>query len=194
MLHEADTRLPVAEIFYSIQCEGYHAGTAAVFVRLAGCNLRCPWCDTDHKANEHLTAIAIAEQVASLFPGNSLSLVVLTGGEPTIHDLSYLIGELQDRNMYIALETNGTRPLPRGLHWITFSPKPECQYDLSSMQCNEVKVVLDGVIDPEPFLQVAAGQHFIQPCSEDFGPAVQYVKEHPQWRLSVQLQKLLKIQ
>ena len=103
---------PINEIFYSLQGEGYWSGRAAFFVRFAGCNLSCEFCDTDHTINEKLSHSQIIERILKLADVKLISevkanMVVLTGGEPTIHDLNPLIKVLQDLGFYVALETNG---------------------------------------------------------------------------------------
>jgi len=186
---------PVSEIFYSIQGEGYHAGTPACFIRLAGCNLGCPWCDTEHTLNQHLSAHDIIKHLFRITPSRGPYHVVITGGEPTIHNLTPLVKGLNAVGCYIQLETNGTNPevIPPEIDWITCSPKSGVEYEY--VKANELKVVLDAEAEPRALMALASTNHlFIQPCSEDFKPAIQYVKEHPQWRLSLQTHKLLGIE
>ena len=194
---------PVNEIFYSIQGEGFHAGTPAVFIRLAGCNLSCPWCDTNHSEKMKLSESDILAQVLTI--GGDAPLIVITGGEPTIHKLIPLLKQLEKGHSGItAIETNGTEPLRNDLKysqmtglvdWLTLSPKPQEPPKHSILsRVHEVKVVFDGVVDPHDYWTAyLAGKHrlFIQPCSEDFAPAIQYVLDHPDWRLSVQTQKII---
>jgi len=194
---------PINEIFYSIQCEGFHTGIPAVFIRLAGCNLHCSWCDTDYSEKRGMTEKEIVLEANAIYRARDYSLIVITGGEPTIHDLGPLLRELEtETSAIIAMETNGTKSQmlwwlkELGLvDWITISPKKATSL-LSLKYANEIKVVFDGKINPmdyahslmqkEPYL-------YIQPCSENFKPAVDYVLEHPQWRLSVQTQKIIGI-
>lgn len=204
---------PIAEIFYSLQGEGRWAGTPAVFVRLSGCNLDCAWCDTDHTVKQMMStggiATAICAELAKKNYFNHVSPIqlVITGGEPTIHNLGELCSRLKDYGFEkIAVETNGTKPShlqylreKKVLDWITFSPKPSHMYDIPQLEllsriADEVKVVLDGEIDPENFKferPLKRGQLYIQACSENYGPAVEYVLTHPQWKLSVQTQKVI---
>jgi organic radical activating enzyme len=115
-------RLPVVEVFYSLQGEGARTGQATVFVRLAGCNLACEFCDTDFRARETYTAHELAGEVARV--GGECRWVCLTGGEPTIHDLQELCGLLHARGYRVQMETNGTRPRPAwGVDHVTVSPK-----------------------------------------------------------------------
>ena len=204
---------PINEIFYSIQGEGRWAGTPAVFIRLAGCNLECSWCDTDHTVKEMMTTGQVATSIcAELAKKNYFQHVapiqlVITGGEPTIHNLEELCSRLKAYGFEkIAVETNGTNPFhlqylvdKKVLDWVTFSPKPTHLYSIEELErlerlVDEVKVVLDGVIDPHHFefeRPSKRGQLYIQACSENYPPAVEYVLTHPVWKLSVQTQKII---
>ncbi|MEF2643691.1 MAG: 7-carboxy-7-deazaguanine synthase QueE, partial [Paramuribaculum sp.] len=109
----------VNEIFYSLQGEGFFTGSAAVFVRLSGCNRACAFCDTDHRAFTLMTAdeiVAIASKYESRF-------VVVTGGEPLLQLDDALVGALKAAGFFVAVETNGTLPVPQGVDWVTCSPK-----------------------------------------------------------------------
>lgn len=191
--------MKVNEIFYSLQGEGFHTGTAAVFVRLSGCNLRCPFCDTDYTSGQEMTESEIADAV-SRFPARH---VVITGGEPSLFLTESIVDELHARNKYVAVETNGTHSLPQNVDWITLSPKdafvaeaaPTLQY------CDELKVVYDGRPLPD-YSHITTEHRFLQPC--DIGSAdenqritaaaVNYIKSHPEWRLSLQTHKIINIQ
>ena len=109
----------INEIFYSLQGEGFHTGTPAVFVRFSGCNLRCSFCDTRHEEGVMMTDEEIVEKVSS-FPAR---MVILTGGEPSLWIDKALISRLREAGKQICIETNGTRPLPDGIDWVTCSPK-----------------------------------------------------------------------
>ena len=112
----------VNEIFYSIQGEGEFAGTPAVFVRFSGCNLNCPWCDTDHSHAEEMTRNELEDAVRGLLAGHDGAIIVLTGGEPALqlHDDEPLFQGFASR---ICIETNGTLPIPGWIDWVTVSPK-----------------------------------------------------------------------
>ena len=120
----------ICEIFYSIQGEGFHTGRPAIFIRLAGCNLKCPWCDTDHKEimkkmDEFEIARRVEEKVESFRNGYKI-LIVITGGEPTLYNLEPLCIVLREKTPgnVIALETNGTQDIPHAIiDWVTVSPK-----------------------------------------------------------------------
>lgn len=110
-------KYPVVEVFSSIQGEGLYTGAPANFIRLAGCNLSCAFCDTDKEAKEELSTKEILERL-----NPDIKIVVLTGGEPTIHDLCELISTLR-HGYKIHLETNGTNVIPSGIDWVSVSPK-----------------------------------------------------------------------
>jgi len=122
-------------------------------------------------------------------------MVVLTGGEPTLQNLRPLIVYLKRDGWYVAIETNGTnmKAIPTIIDWVTVSPKVGVKYE-GVIYCDEVKVVLDGKADPERAREsIRAKHYYIQPCSENFEPAIRFVKENPEWRLSIQTQKLIDI-
>ncbi len=189
------------EIFYSLQGEGRNTGRAAVFVRLAGCNLCCPFCDTQHQSFTPMTEAQIVEQV-KVYPA---SLVVITGGEPALQLTASLVDQLHNTGKTVAIETNGTCSLPDNIDWVTVSPKeaftgPSGKVILS--KAHEVKIVFDGKHSPEEQASgIAAAFYYLQPC--DTGDAernrhivsqcVEYIKQHPKWTLSLQTHKLLNI-
>lgn len=192
---------PINEIFYSLQGEGYWCGRPAVFVRFSGCNLRCPFCDTDYSRRARLTAAQIVERVGQY----ESDFVVLTGGEPSLYINKVLTDALHNEGKFLAIETNGTHPISGDVDWITLSPKdsfvPDAEVALD--RADEVKLVYDGR-NAEAFLRYArfpATHFFLQPC--DTGDAAhnaslrreatQFCLHHPQWRLSLQLHKILNI-
>lgn len=188
----------INEIFYSLQGEGYYAGTPAVFIRFSGCNLRCPFCDTKHETGEWMDENDIASQVGQ-YPARH---VVLTGGEPSLFATPTLLEKLHRAGRYVAVETNGTHPLPDGTDWITLSPKtdvaPQARPVLS--RCDELKVVYTGQ-DLRHYENFRATHFFLQPCDTGdlatnrrlLREAIGYCKEHPRWRLSLQTHKLIGI-
>lgn len=191
--------MKVNEIFYSLQGEGFYTGTASVFVRLSGCNLRCPFCDTDHAEGAEMTEEEIVEKVAK-FPARH---VVITGGEPSLFLTKSLVDQLHKAGKYVAVETNGTRALPLNVDWITLSPKDafvESGVPVLT-QCDEMKVVFDG--SPLPDYSLITTRHrFLQPCdtgnvvhnAEIVRQAISYILSHPEWRLSLQTHKIINIQ
>lgn len=179
----------INEIFESLQGEGFQTGTPAVFVRFSGCNLACPFCDTDHRAFTTMTDEQIATAVAQFKP----KLVVLTGGEPGLQVSDQLIDLLHAKGRKVAIETNGTCPLPAGIDWVTVSPKEGSALVLTA--ANEVKVVFQADTDVEKWRnQISADHYFLQPCScKNTAETVAYIMTHPHWRLSVQTHKYLGI-
>lgn len=191
----------VNEIFYSLQGEGYHTGRAAVFVRLAGCNLRCPFCDTDFVHGEPMTAGQIAERVFG-YSTDADTLIVLTGGEPTLQVDEPLVEALHRYGQTIAIETNGTHPVAGGVDWITVSPKAGAAVVLS--RADELKLVMTGQSENEIqhwLTAVEARHHYLQPCwqpqntpASNVEAVVSYILAHPEWRLSLQTHKYIHIQ
>lgn len=213
----------VNEIFYSIQGEGRWTGTPMVFLRLAGCNLHCPFCDTDFSSSREMSASGIVSALLDALPVPSTPspAVCITGGEPSLQLDDALVSALHEAGFRIHIETNGTRPLPEGIDWITLSPKedfsPSAAVVLS--RADELKLVYTGANDPEKWVDFPAGFHYLQPCdlSENCpadggdcaasGDAVsapamgvdtvaltlRYILSHPAWKLSLQTHKILGI-
>lgn len=179
----------INEIFYSLQGEGYFTGRAAVFVRFSGCNLHCSFCDTQHGTYTEMSDEDIAHAVDT-YPSK---FVVLTGGEPSLQATAHLIDLLHAQQCFVAMETNGTVIPPAGIDWITLSPKKGGI--LAYTKANELKVVYQQQ-DVAPYLtDIQALHYFLQPCSNrNIQETIQYIKEHPQWRLSLQTHKLVGIQ
>lgn len=200
----------VNEIFLSLQGEGANDGQAAVFIRLSGCNLRCPFCDTDFSEHIVMDVPTIIGQVKEACDGYPLpSWCVITGGEPSLQPILALIEPLHELGMKVAVETNGTRELPSEIDFVTVSPKfpfveKEQHADVVLKRANEVKVVMTEDISVETirgYEAIKAGHYFIQPC--DTGDAaknktvmqraVEFIKYHPNWKLSLQQQKILNV-
>ncbi|MDE6306040.1 MAG: 7-carboxy-7-deazaguanine synthase QueE [Muribaculaceae bacterium] len=178
----------VNEIFYSLQGEGFHTGTPAVFIRLSGCNLACPFCDTSHASGTDMTHLQIVEEVGR-YAG--VRHVVITGGEPTLQADDRLVELLHRNGHFVQIETNGTRPVPKGIDWITCSPK-EGPYALTDV--DELKVVYQGQ-DVEAIAALFNTRNLLlQPCScSNTSEVVEYIKRHPHWRMSLQTHKLIDI-
>lgn len=191
----------VNEIFYSLQGEGHNTGRAAVFVRFSGCNLKCPFCDTDFSEYKEMSAEEIASLSLTLSKGDGMPMVVLTGGEPTLQADKELIDRLHQAGFpFVAMESNGTMKPPEGLDWLTVSPKGKVAVD----RCDELKVLFDG--DRPLSLPLGddwggADYYYLQPMDtgdaesnkEITAACVEYIKRHPKWRLSLQTHKLIGI-
>ena len=196
----ATKKYKVNEIFYSLQAEGKNAGTPAVFVRFAGCNLKCPFCDTNHEPFVEMTKDEIEARVKELDPSGE-AIVVITGGEPT---LQLTEKEPMFENRYTAMETNGIIKAPRWVKWVTISPKTKLS-QAKLANANELKFLYGWFDDKylteviEPFAMLYGIKLFIQPTADKDGkfdviPAAEFAKAHPVWRLSLQWHKLFNIQ
>lgn len=213
----------VKEMFYTLQGEGAQAGRASVFCRFTGCNLWsgreqdrasavCSFCDTDFLGTDGPgggrfdSAPALAERIASLWPENQKGtpFVVFTGGEPGLQLTEALIDELHQHRFECAVESNGTRPLPTNLDWVCISPKGNSEVIIT--ECDELKLVYpQAEAPPERFVHIAARYRFLSPMNpwqdEIIHPArqnttakaIQYCMEHPEWRLTLQMHKVVNI-
>jgi 7-carboxy-7-deazaguanine synthase (Cx14CxxC type) len=201
----------VKELFLTLQGEGGQAGRRAVFLRLAGCNLwsgreqdrataRCTFCDTDFVGTDGVNggryeAAPLALAAKRLWGEGERPLVVVTGGEPSLQLDQPLIAALHEAGFEVAIETNGTLPAPAGLDWICVSPKAGTE--VVQRSGNELKLVWPQAgIDPEALLAWDFDDYLIQPLDgadreASLRAAIDYVMDHPRWRLSLQTHKLL---
>lgn len=191
-------RFPLVEIFNSLQGEGRNAGRQCSFVRLAGCNFDCPWCDTPRDARFSATADEIVAEV-SQYAARS---VVLTGGEPTARDgVEELVAALKGAGFWIAVETNGSRDAAwlRFVDYVACSPKIERPGDIALREADEVRVVAScaGVVEFCRGVRgrIKASDYYISPCERagafDWAAAKDALARLPDWSLSVQLHKIL---
>ena len=197
----------VNETFVSLQGEGYFTGTPAFFLRLSGCNLQCPFCDTHHQSFTEMSEEEIVEEASLHEPRH----IVITGGEPALQLTPSLIDKLHEAGFFIQVETNGTLPLPDGIDWVTCSPKGQTPSNFplkgENLKIDELKVLFmgDGT-DPEvltsPLLGEGSGVRlYLQPLDTGdemrnriiLRDTIAYVMQHPKWRLSLQTHKLLGI-
>ncbi|NBC83285.1 MAG: radical SAM protein [Bacteroidetes bacterium] len=188
----------VNEIFFSLQGEGFNQGKEVIFIRLAGCNLSCVWCDTNYHPYTEYTVEEIMEEIAK-YPCQS---ILLTGGEPSAQPLNELLNALKAKAYWIAIETNGTISLERyngQIDYITVSPKKH----INQFYADELRVVNDKLnVDYLSSLEtkIQATDHFISPLEEngimnieDSMRLVAQMNKHSnnRWRLSLQLHKLI---
>jgi 7-carboxy-7-deazaguanine synthase len=193
----------VVEIFASIQGEGLRSGVPATFVRLAGCNLSCPWCDTPaarsmDSANQHMSLNALVDKVRHTAMGR---YIVLTGGEPTLHPVGALIESLHTAGFTVGIETNGTQPLPETLDWVTLSPKPPDYLldDVAATMADELKMVVDNRLELDIVRQLwrRVGEQtpvVLQPESNQanlISRILEWLAQEPRWRLGIQLHKVI---
>lgn len=200
---ETIARLPVMESFYTLQGEGAHTGRAAYFIRLGGCDVGCHWCDVkeswDADIHPKLTVPEIVEQ-ALLYPGR---MAVITGGEPLMHNLTDLTSALKKAGFQTNIETSGVYPVSGVWDWICFSPKKFKEpHPAIFGRANELKVIVYNKSDfafAESFVPSLSPQCklYLQPewsRSNDMLPLiVEYVKQHPQWQVSLQTHKYMDI-
>lgn len=189
----------INEIFYSIQGEGHWSGTPSVFIRFSGCNLKCPFCDTDHEASQEYDIETLMDEIAAFSPCRHL---VITGGEPSLQLSQELVDRLSAAGYYISVETNGTRALPDGIHWVTCSPKFQYVTNarIALSHIDELKVVYSGKDqDMTPYESIPAKFYSIQPCDtgdedtnrKNLADALAFIMANPRWRLSLQMHKML---
>jgi len=186
----------INEIFYSLQGEGQYTGTPAVFVRFAGCNLRCSFCDTEFTSYTEMSEEEILSAVLQ-YPTNT---VILTGGEPTLQLTTSLLNLFAYNCRNVHIETNGTHQLPEGpISWVTCSPKYAPLY---IQRIDELKVVYQGQDMSQYDAIVPRPKVFsLQPCDtgdpernkEILAQTIDYILKHPQWKLSLQTHKILNV-
>lgn len=196
-------KLPVMEEFYSLQGEGYHTGKAAYFVRIGGCDNGCWWCDVKESWDASIHKMVEVDQIverALLYPARS---VVVTGGEPLLYDLDYLCIRFHEAGYRLFLETSGSEPISGSWDWICLSPKPLIPplpeyYHIA----HELKVIITQPDDFE-WAETVAGKVgndcklFLQPEWSRRGAlmnkVVEFIKQHPHWRMSLQSHKYMNI-
>lgn len=195
--------LPLMEHFYTIQGEGFHTGRAAYFVRLAGCDVGCVWCDVkeswDANAHPQINIYTILQYVKQA----KAEMAVITGGEPLLHQLDELTTLLQQNNIETNIETSGSSPLSGNWNWICVSPKKFKEPLLEVIEkANELKIVVFNKSDFEWAEKYAALVNkncilYLQPewdKAEQVLPLIiDYVKQNPKWKISLQTHKYLQI-
>lgn len=191
--------MKINEIFYSVQGEGFHAGTPAVFIRFSGCNLKCPFCDTNHFTGNEMSVSDIIEEITK-YPAR---LIIITGGEPSLFLTDELVNKLHDKGKYVAVETNGTNKLPSSVDWVTLSPKDNFVKNAVpvNQRYDEVKVVFDGNQNVDKYLSIPAKQYYLQPCDtgnetlnkEIINKTLEYCMKDGKWRISIQIHKILNV-
>lgn len=193
---------PVMEHFYTIQGEGVHTGRAAYFIRLAGCDVGCHWCDVKESWDAEKHPLMSVAQLFERVEASGAPIIVITGGEPLLHDLTDLTTALKTLGKPIHIETSGSSPLSGYLDWVTLSPK-RFKPPLADIytHVDELKVV---VVTKKDFAW--AEKHaamcpettrlLLQPewdTPEAVSWIVEYVKHHPHWGISLQTHKYLNV-
>ncbi|MGB1295527.1 MAG: 7-carboxy-7-deazaguanine synthase QueE [Flavobacteriales bacterium] len=194
-------KLPIMEHFYTIQGEGKFTGHAAYFIRTAGCDVGCPFCDVKESWSIHEDQwMSTADLVTTV---DQAKIAVITGGEPLLHQLDDLTKKLNENNIRTHIETSGSSMLSGQWDWITLSPKKrKMPLEQSWKAANELKIVISRVNDFK-FAEDCADQVseecllYLQPewdKSDDILPTIiTYIKKHPKWKMSLQTHKYMDI-
>ncbi len=201
--NQLQVSLPLMEQFYTIQGEGCHQGKAAYFIRLAGCDVGCHWCDVKESWNVNEHGSQTIESIVKAALQHPAEIVVITGGEPLMHNLDELCWKLQTAGKQTHIETSGAHPLSGSWDWICLSPK-KFKSPLSEVVtvANELKVVIFNKSDFKWAEMYAKSvsldcQLFLQPewskMDQMMPLIVDYIKQHPRWRVSLQIHKYMDI-
>jgi 7-carboxy-7-deazaguanine synthase len=195
--------LPVMEHFYTLQGEGFHQGKAAYFIRLGGCDVGCVWCDVKDSWDAEKHPKLNVESLRLKVKETPAEIVVITGGEPLMHDLTELTKELQAAGLKTNIETSGAHPLSGSWDWICLSPnKFKAPLPEIVPLANELKIIVFNKIDFEWAEKYAAlvspsCKLFLQPewdkAAEITPSIIEYIKAHPQWELSLQIHKYINV-
>ena len=198
-----ENTLPLMEAFYTLQGEGYHSGKAAYFIRLGGCDVGCVWCDVKDSWNAEAHPKVTIDQIVRDALAYPARMAVITGGEPLMYDLSALTQSLKEQDFHTNIETSGVYPLTGTWDWICFSPKKfKAPHESIYAHANELKVIIYHKSDFEFAEQHAALVNedcvlLLQPewsrIQEMMPLIVEYVKQHPKWRVSLQTHKYMEI-
>ncbi len=203
----------VKEIYYTIQGEGFHTGTPAVFCRFSGCNLWsglekdretaiCKFCDTDFWGTDgelggKYELEELVDTLLGLIPPGQRPFIVFTGGEPALQMDQKLVDGLHQHDAYVTIETNGTKALPHSIDWITVSPKANTEILVN--KGDEIKLVFPQIEhSPEDFTHLEFDHFYLQPLEDEQIEkntylTMQYCREHAPWKLSLQTHKILGI-
>ncbi|MEH8064122.1 7-carboxy-7-deazaguanine synthase QueE [Gallibacterium anatis] len=201
------TEYAIVEIFESLQGEGFNTGMPAVFIRFGKCNLACPWCDTDYQTFSLMTLQQIADQVTAFSAKN----IIITGGEPTIQpNLEKLLSYFKTLGYFLAIETNGLKPVPPQIDYIATSPKRLYQHKYQQRcitHADEVRIVNDdeNILSfcREITKKIEAKHYFLSPCEQqgemnllDTIRKLGQLNENAEikWQLSIQTHKLVGIE
>jgi len=195
--------LPIMEAFYTIQGEGFHTGTASYFIRIGGCDVGCHWCDVKESWNELLHPATKTDLIVASALKHPAETVIITGGEPLMWNLSYLTSKLKEQHKQTHIETSGAYPLTGKWDWICLSPK-KTKLPLEAIypKANELKMIIYNKDDfnfaKEQAKKVSKNcQLYLQPewsKKEKMIPLIiDFVMEHPEWKISLQTHKYLNI-
>jgi 7-carboxy-7-deazaguanine synthase len=204
ILEKIQVSLPVMESFYTIQGEGFHQGKAAYFIRLGGCDVGCVWCDVKDSWDASKHPLIAIEKLVENVQQTAAKLVVITGGEPLLHNLNFLTQKLQEAGFETNIETSGSSPLSGSWNWICLSPK-KFKAPLPEVVpfANELKIIIFNKTDfkwaEEYAAQVSKScKLYLQPewskSAEIMPLIVDYIMANPQWELSLQIHKYIGVE
>jgi organic radical activating enzyme len=195
--------LPVMEHFFTLQGEGYHSGRAAYFIRLAGCDVGCVWCDVKESWTISPEQYLTIDQLLEALSNAAADFVVITGGEPTMHDLTVLTSVLKENGFKIAIETAGVHPLKGHIDWYCFSPKKfKAPIDEAYTKANELKIV---IAHPSDFAWAETHAQKVGPHCKLYLQTewekqdrllpliIDYIKRNKKWKISLQSHKYMQI-
>jgi len=195
--------LPVMEAFYTLQGEGFNTGLAAYFIRLGGCDVGCHWCDVKESWNPQMHPLQTVDEISARAATMPAKAVVITGGEPLLYNLEPLTRRLKDLGISIFLETSGAYMLDGNIDWICISPK-KFKAPLQGMldMAHELKVIVFNKSDLDWAEQFRAKVNsecklYLQPewskAEKNMPWIIEYIKENPAWRISLQAHKYMHI-
>jgi 7-carboxy-7-deazaguanine synthase len=195
--------LPVMEHFYTLQGEGYHQGKAAYFIRLGGCDVGCVWCDVKDSWDATKHPLLKIEDLIFNISKTSSQIVVITGGEPLMHNLDELTAAIHDAGLKTNIETSGAHPLSGEWDWICLSPK-KFKAPLPEIipVANELKIVVFNKSDfdwAEKYAALVSPECklYLQPewdkAAEMTPLIIDYIKANPKWELSLQIHKYINV-
>ena len=191
------------EMFYSLQGEGYHQGKAAYFIRLAGCDVGCVWCDVKESWDASKHPVLTIDEIVSSALAHPARLAIVTGGEPLLYNLEALTTALKNAGFEVNIETSGSSPMSGKWDWVCLSPKKfKAPLTESIQAASELKVVIFNTHDfewAETYAkQVAPScKLYLQPewdkANQITPLVIDYIKAHPKWELSAQLHKYIQV-
>ena len=195
--------IPLMESFYSIQGEGFHTGRAAYFIRLAGCDVGCVWCDVKESWDASIHKLVKIHDLMNEVQESGTDFVVITGGEPAMYDLGPLTSALHDINVEIAIETSGAYQMSGDIDWICLSPKKfKKPLEENFALANELKMIAFNNHDFKWAIELAekvsiSCQLYIQPewdkSNEMLPKIIDFVKSNIEWNISLQTHKILDV-
>ncbi len=202
-IFEKGEKLPLIDEFYTIQGEGYHTGKAAYFIRIGGCDIGCKWCDTKISWKADLHKLEYVDNIINNILGTPAKTLVITGGEPLNYNLDYLCSKVKSNNIKTFLETSGTKKITGKWDWICLSPKQQNPpLEENYKRADELKVIISEKSDIN-WAEKCSGKInsgcklYLQPewskSKSITYDIIDYIKNNPNWNISIQMHKYLRI-